>query len=504
MDEILASFITETLIKAAPTTICILIPFLGAYWIFKAREKASAESKIFELGREIANIIQRKRIIGPLAGLYYSYIDDGLRSITERNREKAIEIMLKNSVHNIYLPGDHEKKRQAATTIVAIASERFDNLIPSTVNWTGSGRPSSIFGERIDLKDNHYPFGTILHRQWIEKFGTIYNDLSAIIYLKKYFVEDFLTCFPNNPHFTAEFITNWLEEIGKTMDEIQKVHAKTLTQIQIIDSQISPQSFSINIAIISIYSALLFISGFAAPRIADLTDSISLSIALKLALATTLCYTAIVIRLKVLANPKSEMKSNTIKRLMFPGLIADLESMGQPFAYYRPHTINNILSLEGELRLKIATTLILSKLTKLIDQFNQSASSFCADIECAIIDEFGSNFPPDGKGGFSLSFIQLACDQAALDSACNNIMNSESNFLITYTEMHLTRDVKSIDISELNAEQRRNLCESLCRIRDLSMRQQNYSRTKELLNDIQKTSKRALSMVNEELNKLNT
>lgn len=505
MDEILANFITETLVKAVPTTICILIPFLGAYWIFKIREKASAESKIFELGREIANMIQSKRIIGPFAGIHYSYIDEGLSGVTEKNREKAIEIMLKNSLNELWFSEEPETKMRAAKTIVAIASERFDNLIPPKVNWTGSGRPSSIFGEKIDLKDNYYPFGTVHYRQWIEKFGIIYNDLSAIIYSKRSFIEEFLSCFPKHPNFTTEFITNWLEEIGKTINDIQKVHTKALTQIQIIDSQVSLQSFTSNLAIILIYSALLFTSGFVAPRMAELTELISLSIALKMAIATSLCYTAIFIRIKAVAYPKSDTRSNTLKRLMLPALIIELDSMIRPYAHYRPHTINNILSQELELQLKIATTLALCDLSDLIDQFNLIANDFCKEMEKTIISELGTDFPSTdlNKGGFPLSFIELAYDCSALENTCNNIMNSESIFLITYAEMYLTRYVLAIDISKLNSEQKKGLCERLHRIKKLSQANQNYSRTEELLNNIHKTSKRALIMAKKEYEKLN-
>jgi len=56
MEKIIIEIIYFSLTNVVPSTIAILIPLAGAFWIFKVREKTAAEGKIFELGREIANI----------------------------------------------------------------------------------------------------------------------------------------------------------------------------------------------------------------------------------------------------------------------------------------------------------------------------------------------------------------------------------------------------------------------------------------------------------------
>lgn len=66
MEDIIKEIIYSSLTNIVPSALAILVPLVGAFWIFKIREKTVAEGKIFELGREIANIFQSKEIRGPI------------------------------------------------------------------------------------------------------------------------------------------------------------------------------------------------------------------------------------------------------------------------------------------------------------------------------------------------------------------------------------------------------------------------------------------------------
>ena len=176
MKEIIINIVYSSLTNVVPSTLSILVPLAGAFWIFKVREKTAAEGKIFEFGREIANLLQSKEIRGPIDGISYAYIDEGLHKSDEKNRDKAIKEMLRKYLYFYKFEEEpsEDEEREAADIVVAIATERIRSLVPPTVKWSGKGIAYSPYGEDIEIKDNYFPFGTKLYRQWIEKFSDIY------------------------------------------------------------------------------------------------------------------------------------------------------------------------------------------------------------------------------------------------------------------------------------------------------------------------------------------
>jgi len=66
MEDIIIEVIYLSLTSIVPSTVAILVPLVGAFWIFKVREKTVAEGKIFELGREIANIRANCKTLGEI------------------------------------------------------------------------------------------------------------------------------------------------------------------------------------------------------------------------------------------------------------------------------------------------------------------------------------------------------------------------------------------------------------------------------------------------------
>ena len=108
MEEILLPIYYESLTSATLAFIGVFIPFAGAYWIYKRTIKSNAELKIFEVGREICEVLHEATDIrSPLGGIAYSYIDKNIPLVNEPNRNLAIHKLLKKLLHPFPQPDNN-------------------------------------------------------------------------------------------------------------------------------------------------------------------------------------------------------------------------------------------------------------------------------------------------------------------------------------------------------------------------------------------------------------
>ncbi len=494
MEETIIEIIYLSLTNVVPSTVAILVPLAGAFWIFKVREKTVTEGKIFELGREIGNILQSKNILGPIDAISYSYIDNARHKIAEKNREKALKQLLRTYLH--YPMHDEEplevNLREAATIVVAVATERLQSLVPPTVNWSGKGCVHSSYGEEIGTKDSYFPFGTKLYRQWIEKFGDIYNDLWAITTSRRFFIENYLKgCEYNRIDIDRKFIENWLDEIDSRIKEIHPIHAKLLTQVQIIDTQIDLPRLRNDIGLVSLYGLLLTTTGFFAPKIIYMSGLVSIPILLLLTLSTILSYLLIGIRIISTAKPIKE--KNIQRKIFLPRLSDELNSMKKRCMGYKPFVINDILSLGSDLKLSARLRKNLSTLVDNIETFNDYASILYRKTS-ELIDPIKRGFTTTkvNQQRISINILDLVSEDFYLEDIKLRIMGDNYNFIFSYEEIQSSRDIFTINLSELSENKRLELCECLEHIRKTIQTISIYKTTMLALSELQESRERSL------------
>ena len=459
MIGIFTEVIYWSLTSMVPSTLGIMVPLAGAFWIFKVREKSAAEGKLFELGREIANLIQSKEIRGPIEGVSYSYIDKAQYKIGEKNREKAMKILLNKYLHlqSFRKNSTEEEEIEAANIVVAIATERVQALTPSTVNWSGKGSFYSPSGEDIKTRDSHFPFGTKLYRHWIGKFGDIYNDLWAITTSRRFFVANFSKQYENTPIGIDEmFVGKWLDEIDERIKKIHPIHAKLLTQLQIIDTQVDLPRFRRDIAFLAFYASLLSLVGYFVPRLAYLADPSSLGIFIWLSLATFLAYSLIAIRVIAAVQPVKE--KDVQRELFMPKLTRELKDMEKRCMRYRPHVINDILSMNSDLKLSKTLHRTLLSLVDKIQKFNDCASIFYSEAE-TLIEPTRNDFKTIHitQKGFGIDLLDLIDTDFNLGETRSIIMKENYSFFISHKEMHSTHEIFTVNLPELSRERRLDL-----------------------------------------------
>lgn len=503
MKEILTEVIYWSLTSIVPSTVAIMAPLVGAFWIFKVREKTVAEGKIFELGREIANIIQSKEIRGPIEGISYGYIDNAQYKIDEKNRERATKEILHKYLLFLKFSRDpsEEEKIEAVNIVVAVATERMQNLVPPTVNWTGKGNIYSPFGEGIETKDNYYPFGTKLYKQWIEKFGDIYNDLWAITTSRRSFLSTFLKQYIDSAiGVDEEFVNKWLDEIDERMRKIHPIHAKLLTQVQIIDTQIDLPRFGKDVVFLAFYGSLLSIAGYFLPRLIHMANLSSMEYVIWLSLATLLAYSLIAIRVIAAVQP---FKEKSVQRAIFiPKLVNELKNMEKKCMRYKPHAINNILSMGSDLKLSSILTHTLLSLVDKIQKFNEHASILYKEAE-NLVEPIRKDFATIGKNqqGFSIELLNLASDDYDLEQVKSRIIKEEYNFSFSYEEASSSREIFTINLSALNRERRLDLCGRLDSLRASLQSLDSYRSSILALQDLQELRSTAQRLVEKTYNK---
>jgi hypothetical protein len=466
MEKIVIEIIYLSLISVVPKTFSILVPLVGAFWIFKVREQTVAEGKIFELGREIANILQSKEIRGPIDGISYAFIDDARHKINEKNRDKAIKKILQTYLFYNGKENTEKDEQERAGIVVAVATERLQDLVPANVKWSGRGCAYSPFGENIKTEDNYFPFGTKLYRQWIERFGGIYNDLWAITTARGYFIDAFMKKHEDTQiGLDKKFVERWLDDINNRIKTIHPIHAKLLTQLQIIDTQVDLSRLEKDIGLLSFYGFLLLVSGFFAPKIIYSSSLSSLACFLNLTLVTVFLY--LLIGLRIVSAVKPVKEKNIQGKIFIPKLHNELKYMEKLCMGYKPYVINNILSMDSDLKLNNKLKSKLITLVEKIETFNEYASLlYKQSVE--IIEALKKDFTTNriNQGGFSVTIFELASDDFDIEGIKLRIMKENLNLIFSHAEIHRTRNIFVINLSELNRKKRLDLCERLDYLRE--------------------------------------
>lgn len=502
MNSILMEILYSTMVAVVPRTIAILIPLIGAFWIFKAREKAGSEGKIFELGREIANLLQSKDIRGPLEGISSYYIDLAKYKLNEQNHEKALNSLLKN---NLFIfrhgqePSEAERK-ESAEIILALATERWRSLVPSTVKWSGRGAFYNPYGEKIETDDTYFPFGTKLYREWIERFSDIYQDLWAITTNRQFFLESFFDANKGGGYRVSKAsVEEWLDEIDARLKEIRPLHAKLLTHIQTIDTQIALPRLGRDIAILCFYMILLSIAGYFSPTILQLANLGSSAGLVCLAVVTIMLYAVIGIRLILAVQP---IKDKHIQRRIFlPALIQELKEMERNFVRYRPHVIGDIISMRYELKLTSRLAVNLTRLSQKIQLFNEHASALYG-LAYGHICEIGLRFPTSNanQSGFCINVADMVSDSFDFIGIKTRIIKENGNLEFSAQEIRSSRTILKINLSDLTKSQRLELCDCLDRIRQDLRESAPYAPTMKLFQEIQSLRKTSFAMLNKSVN----
>ena len=464
MFSLLAIFY-EALTSVTLAFISIIIPFAGAYWIYRRTIKSNAETKIFEIGREISILIQNaNNIKSPIGVLAWHRVEENLFRVKEKNRNKAISDLLKDLLFHydtVKINSDLEPADRAAI-VLAIATDRFEGIVPPGIKWSGRGAIHSAYGEKITIEDNLFPFGTKLYRQWIEGFTHNYNDLWMIINAvqRREIVERYAEI---SPYYDSDQIDDWLLKIGHVITDVRNLHSKLITQVQIIDNNAKERRFNINLAICFVYLLLLSVAGYFLPRILfelQLLTPYELGV---LSVASGALLVLIIYRL--LTHSKGADKK--IQRNIFlPPLLESFREMKGKALKYRYSQIENIISLSEELSLPLSTTTLLKKCATEIQNYNDKGQEFVSEMKDLMNNLKLKYNTVSGKGGsFSLPLHKVPDQDFDLDDTFKRISNEKCSFVIEYKEQHSSRGLFSVNLDALSCDEKANLCEELKALR---------------------------------------
>ncbi|TGD74153.1 hypothetical protein E4634_08455 [Mangrovimicrobium sediminis] len=465
MGSIFVEIAYSTLVEIVPRLISIVLPLLGAFWIYKIREKAAAEAKIFELGREIANLIQSFDMRGPVDGICYSFIDRALVNSDELNRDKAIGRLLRENLPAKLYSEDPDERYDASVLVIAIATNRILRLVPYTVTWSGRGVAYSTFGERINVEDSFFPFGTKLYREWTVLFSDLYNDLFAILHSRRVLTRNFLEKQNWVPDIDKDFMETWFEKIGNGMKDLRPLHAKLLTQIQIIDSQIDLERLKKGIIETVIYCVLILISGYLIPRFLMLSEALTGYNMVWVGLSTVIVGCMVVRKIAVLARPRTEKYLQ--RKIFLPGLIDSLERMEHWYLKYKFLDIKNVISLESDMRLGKRITQNLGLLCERISSVNHYGEVLLQRVEVGLAD-IERDFPTSrvNQQSFGLKVTDFLIDLDDCERIHQRVLSEIYNFTIETDEMDSSRGILSVNLSDLDDCQRAAFWARICDLRD--------------------------------------
>ena len=497
MGSIAEEFIYLLLASAVPTSIAILIPLLGAFWIFKVRERTASEGKIFEIGREIANRLESTNIRGPYDIGFDYYIDRARGGLGELNYEKALQELLRQHLLSYRPDFDRSEvaRTRSAETVIAIAAARVQELIPKTVSWSGKGVAYSPFGVTLELRDGFFPFGTRLYRHWIEVFSSASRDIWAISNSRRFFLD----ALPERegheqPWRSREAVGEWLDQVDELMRELRPLHARLLALVQAIDTQIDLPRLGRDIFILSCYACLLAIVGFMAPWMLIAMNLQTLQGLGLSATATVLVYVLIVGRLKSAALPIREDKLQ--QGVFLLRVVEELRWMEERSSRFRLHEVQNVLSMASDLRLPRRVVSALRQLVHAVEAFNSSSTPFYAELAGRIRDLSGQ-FPTvrKNKNGIPVNIVDLVGDAFDCEGLRSRILAESANLSFEQNSHRTSQTIASIDLSSLTTAQRSDLCDRMESIRTEMRSLEPFGKTSSLSSCVQRARRLAYSSV---------
>lgn len=273
MTSILSDLLFNSLTSITATYLSILVPFVGALYIYKKSIKSTAESKIFETGRRIAEILQEPLKSYPDAAInIHASMETHVSYQGFSNKDEAIRETLIAAIRDLNHEKDEKKLYELSDKILTIAHYRYETLIPLDVSWSGKGFMVGINGVDKTLADSYFPFGTLLYRDWIDSFTNHYNDIWRTFKFVRFDIlknKHVYHCKDNAQTVACvhQAIDDWRIDLDQKINNINKLHSELITQIQIIDNTANVQGLHSSIKICTIYCILLVLSGYLIPII---------------------------------------------------------------------------------------------------------------------------------------------------------------------------------------------------------------------------------------------
>jgi hypothetical protein len=249
-----------------------------------------------------------------------------------------------------------------------------------------------------------------------------------------------------------------------------------------------------------VYSLILSCSGYFIPKFIYLSGHISVGNFSAILLATLLSYFLIGIRVLSAVRPLREKHSQ--RKIFLPQLVDDLSLMKKRCMRYKPHTINNILSLDEDLKLSSKIKEDLSVLIEKIGIFNEYAAILYKNVESILVD-LKDEFPSleKNQSGFSIEILDLANNDFDLEKIKSRIMEADENLIFSYQEIQLSRNIRVINLSELERKKRVNLCNSLDKLRSDILSMPVYISAIIALNEMQSYRESTLLNIEKAYNK---
>ncbi|MCH7821840.1 MAG: hypothetical protein IIA07_07475 [Proteobacteria bacterium] len=471
MEAYLLTILYESLISVTLTFITVVIPFSGAYWMYKKASESNAESAIFQVGREIATELHAASIlVSPLAMVAYTYIDKHILEVDEQNRDTAIHQLLTGTFRRLMSEEGNEQSTDDAILIVAIATDRFESLVPPGVNWAGKGPVYDFFGAEITVDDQLFPFGTKLYRQWVKRFSVLYNDLWVCTSdsNRDFYVKHFAKWRIATPE---DYVNSWLDSVKSTLSTLNVLHSKVITQIQIIDNSVNEKYFLLNLVACVFYIILLSITGYFLPLLLHEFGGLSLKNLLLMSASSAALFSLIVFRLLVKTGKKSDVYEQ--RKIFLPQLMNSIKEVTKRSLRLKRDRFDNLLSMRSDLGLSNAFCGLLADCSGEIEKYNRRAEGFFRQMSVLLegVDERFST-RKDNLGAFVIALAEIPDEEFDLDVLGDRILRDNLNFSIEYIEQHLSRTLHTINLTDLSENQRVELVEFL---RELRQEAQNLS-----------------------------
>lgn len=478
MENFVLTMLYESLMSVTIALIGIIIPFTGAYWIYKRTIKSNAELQIFKIGREISEVLHGATEIRLPFGLTsYTYIDNNLHRVEEQNRNIAIHELQKIIMRSFNFPKDSDDldDTEKANIIFAITADRFESLVPQGIKWSGKGPFASLFGEKITIDNQLFPFGTKLYRQWIEQFSYIYNDIWMCTHAfnRKKLIKEFTK---NKGKSEVSTISEWLDNIEKTIRDIRYLHSRLITQVQIIDNNVDERTFSRNLLVCAFYIIMMSIAGYFIPRILLESKEVTLINFALLLGASLALYSLAVYRL--LAYSRHPSDTDEQRKIFLPPLLKSLNEMKGNSLKYKYTFVENIISLQDDLRLPNSLIALLVNCVEELKNYNEYARVFTTQIS-GLIDEMMKSYATETEGSsFKVLLQDIPNEDFDMDVIYRRINDENMTFSIDYNEQHMSRTLYSVNLTALNKKQRSDLCEVIKKIRAVSSNLPSYKSLK--------------------------
>ena len=206
-----------------------------------------AQVAIADIGKEISLVLSNNISVSPLEGISYSYVDEILSHAGIDNRHQALHSILKDCLLDVYREKrfPFQSNIETATIIVAIITERYQQLKPYGVKLSGHGGFYSPYGEELKTKNTLYPFGTHMFEKWVNDYKLIYQDLWMCTFKhnRRYFIKQYHDR-NENGFYNEEYINQWLNQIQEQIEKIHIQFRKLTSQIHIIESNKRNSRFS--------------------------------------------------------------------------------------------------------------------------------------------------------------------------------------------------------------------------------------------------------------------